>query len=120
MMGKEKQDLGKLGERLAEEYLKSRGYQILERNYRQKWGEIDLITKKDNQLVFVEVKTLAFLKGLKPEDHLTKNKIKKLTKTVLGYLNYHQINLDWQLDLIAIEIDPSTKKFQLRHYQQIN
>lgn len=114
------QNLGKLGEQLAENYLKSQGYQIIERNYRKKWGEIDLITKKNGRLVFIEVKTLTSFPNLKPEDHLTKQKIRRLTKTILGYLNYHKIEAEWQLDLIAIEINRLTKKFQIRHYQQID
>ena len=52
-----KTKLGNLGEALAANYLKKLGYQILERNYRKKWGELDIVTRFKNNIVFVEVKS---------------------------------------------------------------
>lgn len=52
-----KDDLGKLGEQLAVDYLASRGYAILERNWRSSGGEIDIVARHENETVFVEVKT---------------------------------------------------------------
>lgn len=53
----DKQNLGKLGEEIVAKYLKRNGYKIVEKNYKNKFGEIDLIVKKDNMLSFIEVKT---------------------------------------------------------------
>jgi len=122
-MQTQKQTLGQLGEKLAEKYLTKKGHQIIDRNYRQKWGEIDLIAKKEKKYFFVEVKTLAVdfdqeENSLLPEDHLTKSKIKKLCRIILGYVNHYKIE-NWQLDLIAIEIDKTKKKYRLRHLKQI-
>lgn len=51
-----KQEIGKLGENLATRYLSSVGYKILKRNFRDKYGEVDIIAECDNELVFIEVK----------------------------------------------------------------
>ncbi|MDI3504332.1 MAG: putative endonuclease [Candidatus Cloacimonadota bacterium] len=60
MQKKSKQDLGQLGENLAAKFLVSNGYKLLCRNFRIKQGEIDLIVEKDQQLIFVEVKTRSY------------------------------------------------------------
>ena len=53
----DKKELGREGEELAARYLEKQGYRVLERNYRSRWGEIDLIAEKGGELFFVEVKT---------------------------------------------------------------
>lgn len=103
-----KSEVGKLGEDLACEYLLSKGYKIIDRNYRKPWGELDIIAKDPaNILVFVEVKTMRSrpesrildaamphrdnpaihseqcrtVAALQPEDNLTAAKLKKLQRT---------------------------------------
>ncbi|MDP2909847.1 MAG: YraN family protein, partial [bacterium] len=74
-------NLGDLGERLAGEFLERKGYEIVERNYRTKWSEIDLICKDKGDLVFVEVKTR--IDGIfgTPEDAINKDKMRRLVIT---------------------------------------
>lgn len=118
-----KQIVGQLGEKIAKNYLIKKGYQIIDQNYRQTWGEIDIIAKKDKTWFFVEVKTMIKFgdseQNLTPEDQMTQSKIKKLNRTILGYLNHFHIDEEWQLDLIAIEIDKEKKKCHLRRFKQI-
>lgn len=121
----EKQRIGKIGEDLACAYLKQKGYKILERNHRQTWGELDIICKKENLMVFIEVKTTtAYAQGnefeIKPEDQMSNSKIKILERTILSYLNFNKINLDWQLDLVAIELNQKSELLELRHLGQIS
>lgn len=121
----EKQRIGKIGEDLACAYLKQKGYKILERNHRQTWGELDIICKKENLMVFIEVKTTtAYAQGnefeIKPEDQMSNSKIKILERTILSYLNFNKINLDWQLDLVAIELNQKSELLELRHLEQIS
>jgi len=122
-----KQKIGEIGEDLAAKYLKRKGYKIIQRNYREKWGEIDIIAQKKNDLVFVEVKTIAYYRfpqtknpSLLPEDEITTKKINNLNKTILYYLNKNKIDNSYQLDLITIKIDKTNKKYRLKHYKNIN
>lgn len=122
-----KQKIGEIGEDLAAKYLKRKDYKIIQRNYREKWGEIDIIAQKKNDLIFVEVKTIAYYRfpqtknpSLLPEDEITTKKINNLNKTILYYLNKNKISNSYQLDLITIKIDKTNKKYRLKHYKNIN
>lgn len=109
--------LGQIGERVAQEYLKKRGYKILERNYKKPWGEIDIIGQKDKKIIFFEVKTLK--KGeILPEEKITFQKRKNILKMVQFYINSKKINSKWQIDLIAIEF-LTENKCRLRHLRNI-
>lgn len=122
-MKTQKQIIGHLGEKIAKNYLIKNNYQIIAQNYRQTWGEIDIIAKKSKTWFFVEVKTMIKFgdpeENLTPEDQMTQSKIKKLNRTILGYLNHFHIDEEWQLDLIAIEIDKEKRKYHLRHFKQV-
>ena len=72
----EHNELGKQGEQVAVDYLLEKGYEILERNYQARKAEIDIIAKKDNWLIVVEVKTRTSIDFGNPEDFVNKNKIK--------------------------------------------
>ena len=124
-----KSQLGKLGENLACEYLVKKGYKIIERNFRQKWGELDIIAKApDKTLVFVEVKTLQQAQArqaedsLQPEDQLTKSKLQKLKRTASLYAGHNskliKDDKGWQIDLIALTIDG--ENCDIRHYENVN
>ena len=77
---------GKIGEDAVEKYLKNNGYEILERNFHSRWGEIDIIAKKEKCIVFVEVKTRKSVKYGTPAEFVTGTKIKKIIKTAVLYL----------------------------------
>ncbi|NCO44908.1 YraN family protein [Candidatus Wolfebacteria bacterium] len=120
-----KSQLGKLGENLACEYLVKKGYKIIDCNFRQKWGELDIISKApDRTLVFVEVKTMTGSggNGLQPEDQLTKAKLQKLKRTASLYAGHNskliKDDKGWQIDLIALTIDG--ENCDIRHYENVN
>lgn len=77
--------LGKLGEEIAEELLRSKGYQILKRNFRFGKGEIDIIAKDGDCLVFVEVKSRKNYEFGEPEYSITKSKQRQLKKLAEAY-----------------------------------
>ena len=123
-----KSQLGKLGENLACEYLVKKGYKIIDCNFRQKWGELDIIAKApDKTLVFVEVKTLQQAQArqaedsLQPEDQLTKSKLQKLKRTASLYAGHNskliKDDKGWQIDLIALTI--KEEKCVIRYYENI-
>ena len=82
-----KKELGARGEELAVRYLKNRGYRILERNYRVKLGEIDIIAEQGGDLVFIEVKTRSDSLFGSPFDSVTVPKQKQLAKVALEYMS---------------------------------
>lgn len=118
--------IGTIGEGLAWEYLKNKGYQILAKNYRQKFGEIDIIVRApDLTLVFIEVKTLIMKTGggFSPEDNFTKqksNKVKRICEFFAAkYPNLIDEDAGWRIDVIALEILKADGSIFLRHYQNI-
>ena len=94
--------LGKLGEQLAEEYLKERGYDILYRNWRYRQYEIDIIAMKGTMLHFVEVKTRASNLFGFPEENVTRKKILSLFKAADEFLYQNQQYKEIQFDILAI------------------
>jgi len=95
-------DLGNKGEELAFTYLVKKGYEILNRNYRFKRNEIDIVAQINNTLIIIEVKTRAsrFLAG--PEETVTKSKQKTIIKVANDYIQEHEVDLDTRFDIISI------------------
>jgi len=119
-----KQDVGKTGEDEAVKYLEGRGYRIIERNHRQKWGELDIVAKApDKTLVFVEVKAISQPGDISPEENLKYDKLRKLRRTAALYANGHpQLANDkqsWRIDLLAINLTYMSSSDNIRHYENI-
>ncbi len=93
---------GKFGEDLAAKHLSEKGYEIVERNYHSRYGEIDIIARDKNYLVFVEVKTRREDFVVSPLESVTVGKQKKLYKTALLYLQSHPTPLQPRFDVIGI------------------
>ncbi len=115
--------LGKIGEDLAEKFLKNKGYKILERNWKSFHKEIDIIAKKSGVISFVEVKTLSKA-GDCPnqklaEENVGPQKRKNLISASKSYIFSKKINPDapWQIDVISIEVDQKTGEKELRHFE---
>ncbi len=105
MHEKYKKELGDRGEDIAADFLKNKNYEIINRNYRYGHGEIDIIAKKNDVLVFIEVKTRKNLEFGPPELALTKNKQRQIRKIAEAYLIDKEINnVDCRIDVIAILI----------------
>src|SRR3989338_6496930 len=120
-MPSEKRKFGDRGEALAEEYLKSKGYEILDHNFLRPWGEIDLITKKNDLLVFIEVKTrdAKNIENYLAEYSVNRAKVKKLQKICETYLSEKRYPNDqnWQIDVLAISIDEFINKNEIKHFE---
>ena len=81
-----KQKVGKLGEDIATKYLNCTGYRILERNFRGKQGEIDIIATEQNQIIFVEVKARTNVKYGRPAEAVNSQKQAHIVKTAQYYV----------------------------------
>ena len=109
--------LGGWGETVAATHLEAKGYEILERNWRTTHGEIDLVAKAGQELVFVEVKTRRGRRLGTPEEGLTRRKADKLMLLARQYLSQHDLDVDWRIDLVAVELDRSGKLLRCEHIQ---
>jgi len=85
-MSAERQELGKSGEELAAETLRRRGYTIVDRNYRCRCGELDIIARLGDTLVFIEVKTRSSDRYGLPEEAVTPRKQRQMVRTAQYYL----------------------------------
>jgi putative endonuclease len=111
--------LGNLGEEMAREFLESKGYEIVKRNYKTKWGEIDLICKDENKIVFVEVKTRIGERLGMPEDAINKGKMQRLIKNAESYMFFNHLKNSYRIDAICIVLDRNNEKERIDHYENI-
>ena len=121
--------IGEMGEKIAQNYLKKKGYQILETNFCFKLanglqeGEIDIVAKKQNIIFFVEVKALQQTQNrvFSPENKVNSVKIRRILRTAEYWLIKNKIPLDskWQLDIVAITIEPHAKTAKVAHLENI-
>ncbi len=106
---------GNWGESIAARYLEEKGFTILERNYRAERGEIDLICREGNTIVFVEVKARRSDRYGPPEESITRSKQRQLYKVAQAYIQAHpELETDFRFDVIAIDGTP--QHHEIRHY----
>ncbi|MGB9594865.1 MAG: YraN family protein [Candidatus Poribacteria bacterium] len=95
--------VGNKGESIAEDYLKQKGYKIIQKNYRCRFGEIDIIAKDQDTIVFVEVRTKQNDNFGSPQDSITPAKIEKISKTSLSFIQEKKFaGFSYRFDFIAI------------------
>jgi putative endonuclease len=105
---------GELGETIACIYLAGKGFEVIERNYTRKCGEIDVIARKNGITYFVEVKSVSHGTGLvRPEDNMNIFKQRKMAKTIAVYLMSHSV-AEWQCDLVCIYLNDRERKAEVR------
>lgn len=111
---------GDVGEEVCCRYLRTKGYEIVERNYLRPWGEIDIVAKKGSKLSFVEVKSVS-RESFRPEENMHPGKIKRLHRAIQTYLVDHRVpeSIEWQLDLACVYLDFSTRKAKVELLENI-
>ncbi len=114
----QKRTIGDLGEDLVCKYLFEKGFQVVCRNYLKPWGEIDIVTKKNSRLHFIEVKSVTREPGrggFRPEENMHYAKIRRLNRAIQTYLIQHEPDkeIDWQIDLACVYIDLATQKARI-------
>ena len=95
---------GKLGEKLAVQYLKKFGYNVLDLNYHSRFGEIDVIATYDGFIVFVEVKLRKEDSLVSPSESVIKSKQRKIIKTAVQYISKNQTQLQPRFDVVEIKM----------------
>ena len=119
---------GAIGEGVAAEFLIKKGFEILERNYRKPWGEIDLIAVKGNIVRFVEVKSVSRESipdisrennAHRPEELVHEFKLRKVARTAAMYMNDKHDTREFQVDVVGVFLDMRNRKAQCRLFEQV-
>ena len=122
-MVSKKRQFGDIGEGLARDYLTTKGYKVIESNYWKPWGEIDLVTRKGDRIVFFEVKTrdARNISAFSPEQSVNHSKRMKLQRTCETYLAERNCPQDqeWQIDVLALSIVRESEMFHVEHFENV-
>ncbi len=110
-------EIGKYGEDAAAKYLKKKGYQIAARNYSCKFGEVDIIARQEDTLVFVEVKTRSTTLYGTPAEAVTYNKKRHIVNTAKHYLMQNGYDGNIRIDVIEVYLSAERKAEKLEHIE---
>ena len=115
-----KQKVGKFGEDVATQYLKRKGYNIIERNKKISYQEIDIIASIKGETIFIEVKTRTNDSSGFAEEAINKKKVKNMKKAIASYIYLKKLDLDRaQFDVIVVNINKVNKTAKIKHYLKI-
>jgi putative endonuclease len=113
-----RKETGAIGEKLAADFLKRHGYKIIQRNFRCREGEIDIIAQKGDSLVFVEVRTKKNIAFGTPEESVTLSKREKLISLANAYLQAcDKLPQSWRIDVVAVELTRDNRVSRLEHIE---
>lgn len=112
--------LGRLGETEAARYLQENSFKLLHTNFRSKVGELDIVAKKNDTVVFVEVKSrIGDIRG-KPYEAVTPRKISHIKRAAHAYLLQNDINnAPLRIDVVSIEYNQDLTIKELKHFENI-
>ncbi len=116
--------LGQWGETQARLHLEAQGYALLATNYRCRWGEVDIVARQGQELVFVEVKTRRGSDFGIPEESITPAKAQHLAATAQDYLQTQlqpsdAANASWRIDLVSVHLDKNGKLQRISHLENV-
>jgi len=110
---------GKIGEQIARTYLEKQGYKILEQNFKTEYAEIDLITRKKNEIILVEVRTKRGELFGTPEDSLNKRKLRKLHWNANAYVSGIRWSGHYRVDAVCIVLGQDNSAQRINHYKNV-
>jgi putative endonuclease len=120
-------EIGKIGEKITETFLMKHRFFVLQKNFRTRFGEIDIIAEKDNIIHFIEVKSkevasfgLIEKLAIKPEDNFTKEKFRKVTTSAEIYLQGKGGAGEWQIDLACVYVNRNTREGRVVLLQNVH
>ena len=113
----DRREIGRITESIAATYLQQQGYQIIERNFSNKFGEIDLIAIDREVLVFVEVKAKTGEKYGLPEEMISQNKLAKVRRMGLLYMGDRLVSC--RIDVVAIVLNQAKSVERITVYQNV-
>ena len=114
-----RKDVGRGGEEIACQFLVRKGYKVIGRNYRRKWGEIDIIAEKGNTVRFVEVKAVSRESpDYRPEELVHRTKLRKVARTAALYMEEHRDEREFQIDVVGVIMNQKTRIARCRLFEQ--
>jgi len=117
-MGREKREIGMLGEGIALKFLEDKGYKIKCRNFRTPFGELDIVAKHKGSLVFIEVRTRSTSSLGPPVLSVTRIKQIHIIRNALFYLKrYGRAYADWRIDVICIKLGHDLQPESIDHIE---
>lgn len=123
-----RKSVGNTGEAIAADFLKRKGFTILGRNYREKWGEVDIIAEKAESVRFIEVKTVSRenirdvsreMNYYRPEEMVHAAKLKRLARTAESYMAGKHDPRDYQIDVVGVLLDVRNRRAHCRLFEQV-
>lgn len=117
--------IGELGEDLAVKLLKNKGFSVICRNFRRKWGEIDIVCEQGGVIHFVEVKSVSRKTSAnekdnyRPEDNLHVSKALRLKRVIQTYIDENSIENDFVCDLVTVHIDEVSRTARIQFLKDI-
>lgn len=126
----ERNKVGAIGERIAADYLKDRGFDIIDTNYLKKWGEIDIVTRETSVIRFIEVKTVSYgtRESLyeaishgtyRPEENVHYSKINRLNRTIESWITENNYEGEWEIDVVAVRLAMDIKYATVNYLRNI-
>ncbi len=127
----EKQKIGRIGEDIAARYLENKGFTVIEKNYRKKYGEIDIIVERGKILHFIEVKSVScenFLLDVarvtdahRPEDNVHPRKLRRMANVIQAYLysKYQKGQPEWVFDVIIVRLNMGTQQARVKFLENL-
>ncbi len=124
-------EIGKIGEEITCKWLLEKDFKIIEQNYNKKCGEIDIVARETNGKVhFIEVKTVSYetkrdlldavsRKTWRPEENVHAQKQKRLSRTILIWLNERKYSGDWVIDIAAVRLVPREKYGSIKFLENV-
>ncbi len=119
-----KKEKGNTGEKIACQFLQKNGYIITDRNYYKKWGELDIIAKKGNELHFFEVKSVVTHvapQSFRPEENVTSFKVRQLRRIIETYLTDKGFGLDsiFQFHVLCVFMNEKTRRARVQWIKNV-
>jgi len=124
-------EIGAKGEEIATKWLGNKGFFVIDKNYKRKWGELDIIVQKDRIVHFVEVKTVSKksyggrfeqeVNNYRPEDNMHPWKLQRLRRALQTYLleKYKANEPKWQFDLICVFLDMDKRVAKVKFIENL-
>ncbi len=117
-MGRERIEIGSLGEKLALEFLKAKGYRVKCKNFRTPFGELDIVATHRGSIVFIEVRTRTTSSLGPPFLSVTRIKQAHIIKNALFYLKrYGRIDSNWRIDVVSVKLDSERALENIEHIE---
>ena len=117
-MGRERNVIGTLGEKLALRFLEVKGYRVKCKNFRTPFGELDIVAKHEGSIIFIEVRTRTTSSLGPPSLSVTRVKQAHIIKNALFYLKrYGRPDSDWRIDVVSVKLDSRLTLENIEHIE---